>query len=127
MPLSEGIAFNRSWFAYNKNVDVTPVTEARRDEAADRALTVLRCYGRDGALAGVVTWLGIHGTTEAWSIGKAVSSGCIRLFNPDIIDLYSRVPLDSRVVVLQAEPPITEPAAGVPMASAANGGLPPAY
>ncbi|MBL3684337.1 L,D-transpeptidase family protein [Sinorhizobium meliloti] len=34
----------------------------------------------------------IHGTTEAWSIGKAVSSGCIRLFNPDIIDLYSRVP-----------------------------------
>ncbi len=69
----------------------------------------------------------IHGTTEAWSIGKAVSSGCIRLFNPDIIDLYSRVPLDSRVVVLQAEPPMTEPAGGIPMASAANGGLPPVY
>ncbi|MGF6253192.1 L,D-transpeptidase [Ensifer sp. LBL] len=69
----------------------------------------------------------IHGTTEAWSIGKAVSSGCIRLFNPDIIDLYSRVPLDSRVVVLQAEPPMTEPAGGIPMASANNGGLPPMY
>jgi len=69
----------------------------------------------------------IHGTTEAWSIGKAVSSGCIRLFNPDIIDLYSRVPLDSRVVVLQAEPPMTEPTGGIPMASANNGGLPPMY
>lgn len=63
VPLAEGIAFNRSWFAYNKNADVTPVTEARRDEATDRALTALRFYGRDGALAGVVTWLGIHGTT----------------------------------------------------------------
>ena len=68
----------------------------------------------------------IHGTTEAWSIGKAVSSGCIRLFNPDIIDLYSRVPLDTRVLLLQPEPPMAE-SGGVPMASAANGGLPPAY
>jgi lipoprotein-anchoring transpeptidase ErfK/SrfK len=43
----------------------------------------------------------IHGTTEAWTIGKAVSSGCIRLLNQDIIDLYRRVPNGSRVVVLQ--------------------------
>lgn len=45
----------------------------------------------------------LHGTTEPWSIGKAVSSGCIRLFNHDIIDLYSRVPTGARVVVLQNE------------------------
>lgn len=45
----------------------------------------------------------IHGTTEAWTIGKAVSSGCIRLLNQDIIDLYRRVPNGSRVVVLQGE------------------------
>ena len=45
----------------------------------------------------------IHGTTEAWTIGKAVSRGCIRLLNQDIIDLYRRVPNGSRVVVLQGE------------------------
>jgi lipoprotein-anchoring transpeptidase ErfK/SrfK len=42
----------------------------------------------------------LHGTNEQDSIGRAVSSGCIRLFNQDIIDLYQRVPLDTRVVVL---------------------------
>ncbi|TPF76327.1 L,D-transpeptidase [Brucella gallinifaecis] len=42
----------------------------------------------------------IHGTNEPWSIGKAASSGCIRLFNQDIIDLHSRVTSGSRVVVL---------------------------
>jgi lipoprotein-anchoring transpeptidase ErfK/SrfK len=41
----------------------------------------------------------IHGTNEPWSIGKAVSSGCIRLFNQDIVDLYNRVPRGSIVVV----------------------------
>ncbi len=50
---------------------------------------------------GVDTLYRIHGTTEDWSIGKAVSSGCIRLLNADIIDLFSRVPPGSRVVVLQ--------------------------
>ncbi|WP_455475036.1 L,D-transpeptidase [Bartonella sp. B30(2025)] len=43
----------------------------------------------------------IHGSNEAWSIGQAVSSGCIRLLNQDIIDLYDRVPIGARVVVLQ--------------------------
>jgi lipoprotein-anchoring transpeptidase ErfK/SrfK len=42
----------------------------------------------------------IHGTTEPDSIGKAVSSGCIRMMNQDVIDLYGRVPLGARVVVL---------------------------
>ena len=42
----------------------------------------------------------IHGTTEPESIGKAVSSGCIRMMNQDIIDLYRRVPVGSKVVVL---------------------------
>ncbi len=46
----------------------------------------------------------IHGTSEPWSIGLAVSSGCIRLFNQDIIDLYNRIALDTVVVVLQDEP-----------------------
>jgi lipoprotein-anchoring transpeptidase ErfK/SrfK len=46
----------------------------------------------------------IHGTSEPWSIGLGVSSGCIRLFNQDIIDLYNRVPVNTDVVVLQHEP-----------------------
>lgn len=42
----------------------------------------------------------IHGTTEPGSIGQAVSSGCIRMMNQDVIDFYSRVPSGSKVVVL---------------------------
>lgn len=43
----------------------------------------------------------IHGSNEDWSIGKAVSSGCIRLLNQDIMDLYRRVQSGAQVVVLQ--------------------------
>jgi len=42
----------------------------------------------------------IHGTNEPNSIGKAVSSGCIRMLDADVIDLYSRVAKGTRVVVL---------------------------
>jgi len=41
----------------------------------------------------------IHGTNEPWSIGRAVSSGCIRMFNQDVIDLHRRVPLGTPVLV----------------------------
>lgn len=42
----------------------------------------------------------IHGTTEPHTIGKAVSSGCIRMLNHDVIDLFRRVPAGAKVVVL---------------------------
>ncbi len=42
----------------------------------------------------------IHGTGEYWTIGSAVSSGCVRLINQDVIDLYSRVADGSQIVVL---------------------------
>jgi lipoprotein-anchoring transpeptidase ErfK/SrfK len=42
----------------------------------------------------------IHGTNEPGSIGKAVSSGCIRMLDSDVIDLYERVPKGTHVVVL---------------------------
>ncbi len=42
----------------------------------------------------------LHGTSEAFSIGKAVSSGCVRFLNQDIIDLYRRVPSNSTIVVI---------------------------
>jgi lipoprotein-anchoring transpeptidase ErfK/SrfK len=43
----------------------------------------------------------IHGTNQPNTIGSAVSSGCIRLVNPDVIDLYSRVPVGTKVIVQQ--------------------------
>ena len=48
----------------------------------------------------------IHGTNEPQSIGRAVSSGCIRMLNADVIDLYERVPIGTRVVVLPASGPM---------------------
>lgn len=42
----------------------------------------------------------IHGTNEPWTIGQAVSSGCIRMLNDDVVDLYQRVRTGARVVVL---------------------------
>lgn len=49
---------------------------------------------------GVDTLYRIHGTSEPWSIGTAASSGCIRMFNEDVIDLFDRVEKGSRVIVL---------------------------
>lgn len=63
-----------------------------RSPLGPRALYLYR-DGRD-------TYYRLHGTVEPWSIGTTVSSGCIRFFNQDIIDLYRRVPVGSRVVVL---------------------------
>lgn len=42
----------------------------------------------------------IHGTVEPWSIGLNISSGCIRMHNDDVTDLYSRVELGAKVIVL---------------------------
>jgi lipoprotein-anchoring transpeptidase ErfK/SrfK len=49
----------------------------------------------------------IHGTNQPSTIGTFVSSGCIRLTNEDIMDLYKRVKVGTRVVVLPSEPPMT--------------------
>ena len=42
----------------------------------------------------------IHGSNEPWTIGSAVSSGCIRMRNEDVIDLYGRVSVGTKVVVI---------------------------
>lgn len=44
----------------------------------------------------------IHGTNQPQSIGLAMSSGCIRMMNHDVVDLYSRVNVGAKVVVIQA-------------------------
>lgn len=43
----------------------------------------------------------LHGTLEPWSIGNDVSSGCVRMFPEDVIDLYQRCPIGTRVLVLE--------------------------
>jgi lipoprotein-anchoring transpeptidase ErfK/SrfK len=42
----------------------------------------------------------IHGTDAPWTVGQEVSHGCIRMFNQDVADLYQRVPIGTRVVVM---------------------------
>ena len=42
----------------------------------------------------------IHGSNEPWTIGTQVSSGCIRMRNEDVIDLYNRVKVGTRVIVI---------------------------
>src|SRR5256885_11370414 len=48
----------------------------------------------------------IHGTNDPSTIGKFVSSGCIRLTNEDVIDLFSRVDVGTTVVVLPKNAPV---------------------
>jgi lipoprotein-anchoring transpeptidase ErfK/SrfK len=56
----------------------------------------------------------IHGTNQPSTIGTFVSSGCIRLTNEDITDLYGRVQVGTRVVVLPGTPPATAEANSLP-------------
>tara|TARA_R110002126_G_scaffold85058_3_gene206331 strand:+ start:11773 stop:12330 length:558 start_codon:yes stop_codon:yes gene_type:complete len=63
-----------------------------RNPLGSRALYLYR-NGRD-------TYYRIHGTTQPSSIGRSVSNGCIRMINAHVEDLYERVPVGSKVVVL---------------------------
>ena len=56
----------------------------------------------------------IHGTNEPETIGRSVSSGCIRMLNQDVIDLYQRTPLGAKVVVLASDDQADATAAAVP-------------
>jgi lipoprotein-anchoring transpeptidase ErfK/SrfK len=60
----------------------------------------------------------IHGTNDPTTIGKFVSSGCIRLTNDDVADLFSRVDVGTKVVVLPKNGPHIEARAATPVRSA---------
>ena len=68
----------------------------------------------------------IHGTDAPWTIGQAVSKGCIRMLNEDVLDLYPRVPVGTKVTVTwqrfgsQAVASGDEPAPFSPMASGSS-------
>jgi lipoprotein-anchoring transpeptidase ErfK/SrfK len=62
--------------------------------------------GPDNPLGARALYIGstlyrLHGTSEPWTIGQAVSSGCIRLTNDDVIDLYNRANVGATVIVRQ--------------------------
>jgi lipoprotein-anchoring transpeptidase ErfK/SrfK len=50
----------------------------------------------------------IHGSPEWWTIGKSVSSGCVRMINQDVVDLYDRVPDGTAIVVTDLSRPGVE-------------------
>ncbi len=119
-----GIGVGREGFAWNGAATIgmkrewpkwyPPVEMQARDETArefadgmeggtDNPLGARAMYLFKG---GKDTLYRIHGTNEPRSIGRAVSSGCIRMLNADVIDLYERVPVGTKVVVLPATSPI---------------------
>ncbi|HEY9214159.1 MAG TPA: L,D-transpeptidase [Ancylobacter sp.] len=101
------VAYKRAWPRWTPTRDMIAREPAKYQKWAGgmeggetnplgaRALYLFR-NGKD-------TLYRIHGTTEPWSIGEAVSSGCIRMMNQDVIDLYGRIPNGAKVVVLPAD------------------------
>ncbi|RYG99634.1 MAG: L,D-transpeptidase [Alphaproteobacteria bacterium] len=90
------------WTPPNEMIDRQPELEPYRNVGMDpglmnplgaRALYLFQ-NGKD-------TLYRLHGTPQYWTIGTAVSSGCVRFMNHDIIDLYERVPNGAPVVVIQ--------------------------
>src|SRR5262245_312162 len=81
--------------------DWHPPKEMRR---RDPTVPVFMKGGPDNPLGARAMYLGnseyrIHGTAQPWTIGTSVSSGCIRLTNDDVSDLYERVKVGAKVIV----------------------------
>ncbi|MEZ5809777.1 MAG: L,D-transpeptidase [Rhizobiaceae bacterium] len=82
-----------------------PAEMIARERKKGRVLPVHMAGGPANPLGARALYLGstlyrIHGTNAPWTIGGAVSSGCIRMRNEDVIDLYERVPVGAKVVVI---------------------------
>ncbi len=82
-----------------------PAVMIEREKANGRILPAYMKGGITNPLGARALYIGariyrIHGSNEPWTIGQAVSSGCIRLTNDDIVDLYNRVKVGTKVVVL---------------------------
>ena len=76
-----------------------------REAAKGRHLPTMLPGGIENPLGARALYIGstlyrIHGTNQPWTIGGAVSSGCIRMRNEDVVDLYERVPVGTTVVVM---------------------------
>jgi lipoprotein-anchoring transpeptidase ErfK/SrfK len=76
-----------------------------REAANGHIIPAMMPGGPDNPLGARALYLGstlyrIHGTNQPWTIGKAVSSGCIRMRNEDVIELYDHVKVGTKVVVM---------------------------
>ena len=81
-----------------------PEVMRRREAAKGRILPRYMEGGPNNPLGARAMYIGstiyrIHGTNQPWTIGKAMSSGCIRMANDDVRHLYERVDIGTRVVV----------------------------
>jgi lipoprotein-anchoring transpeptidase ErfK/SrfK len=93
---SEKISLKREW------PDWRPPEEMRKRQPE---LPVHMAGGPNNPLGARALYLGdtlyrIHGSNEPWTIGQAVSSGCIRMRNDDVVDLYERVAIGTTVKVI---------------------------
>ncbi|MEM1286258.1 MAG: L,D-transpeptidase [Pseudomonadota bacterium] len=97
------IAWKRPWPTWTppaEMIERQPELEEYRNgmqPGLDNPLGARALYIFEG---NVDTLYRLHGTNEVWSIGKAVSSGCVRLLNQDVIDLYGRVATGSPILVV---------------------------
>jgi lipoprotein-anchoring transpeptidase ErfK/SrfK len=82
-----------------------PPQMIEREAAKGRKLPAYMPGGINNPLGARAMYIGarlyrIHGSNEPWTIGQAVSSGCIRMTNDDVVDLYEKVDVGTKVVVL---------------------------
>ena len=109
-----GIAVGREGFQWTADLEVTkkvqwpswhpPKEMIEREAKKGHNLPDVMEGGPDNPLGARALYLGyteyrIHGTNQPKSIGHAASSGCIRMLNEHVIDLYDKVPIGTRVIV----------------------------
>jgi lipoprotein-anchoring transpeptidase ErfK/SrfK len=108
--LRYGIGVGREGFTWSGTNRITRKAEwpgwtpppAMRKRVPD--LPAFMPGGPDNPLGARALYIGstlyrVHGTSEPWTIGQAVSSGCIRMTNEDVTDLYERVQVGAQIVV----------------------------
>ncbi len=85
--------------------DWRPPAEMRTREASKgRFLPARVAGGPNNPLGARALYIGntlyrVHGTNQPWTVGQANSSGCIRMTNEDVIDLYDRVKIGAQIIV----------------------------
>ncbi len=110
-----GVGVGKEGFMWNGSENITrkaewpswrpPAEMIEREKKKGRVLPAMMEGGPANPLGARALYLGstlyrIHGTNAPWTIGQNVSSGCIRMRNEDVIDLYDRVKVGAKVVVL---------------------------
>ncbi|MBF9231847.1 L,D-transpeptidase [Microvirga alba] len=85
-----------AWSPTKTMVGIKPDLPRYREAGLDNPLGARALYLHQN---GADILFRIHGTNEPWSIGEQMSSGCVRMLNEDVVDLYERVPVGTTVYV----------------------------